>query len=74
MKYWEELNPGEVITDFRGDQCTFIGVERRPTPGRDGKVVVRTEVGRPPTTFYAKVFPDITWKITELVPDDGFGQ
>lgn len=48
-----EVNPGDQITDFRGNVHTFKAVIRRPEPGLSGKVL--TDKGQ----FYDKVFPGL---------------
>lgn len=47
-----------VIKDFRGQEWRFVRVSRRPSPGLDGKVVVKDEFDRQ-REFYWTVFPDV---------------
>jgi hypothetical protein len=52
------VNPGDVVTSFRGDDWTFIVVERPPVPGKSARVTVARDADDPFSrrSFYAEVF------------------
>jgi hypothetical protein len=48
-----EVRPGEVVTDFRGDQAVFHAATRAPNGRRTGKVQVGGPFG---SEYYMTVF------------------
>ena len=48
---------GDKLTDFRGNEWTFLEVTRPKTPGRSAKVLVQDDLGT--REFYSTVFPDL---------------
>jgi len=49
-----EVQPGEIIKDFRGDDCVFEAVTRDSGPGYSAKVLTEGS-----WSMYAQVFPGI---------------
>lgn len=49
-----EVQPGETIKDFRGNQCVFEGVVREGGPGYSAKVLTKGSWAK-----YAEAFPGI---------------
>src|ERR1044072_1896475 len=59
------VNPGDEITDFRGDKWTFGQITRAPEPGKSAKIAVNDQC-----EFYATVF-DL---VVEIVLCEWFAQ
>jgi hypothetical protein len=55
----EIVNPGDAVTNFRGESGVFKCMSREPLPGKSGKVIVN---GR---EYYDRV-----WDL-EIIPADG---
>lgn len=53
----EEIKPGDVILDFRGDKWRYIGITRLPTGASTGRVYVEDfNFANMKSEFYPSVF------------------
>ena len=59
-----EVNPGDTVTDFRGEKCTFVQATRERT-WKSGKVVVRLPQGLS-YEYYDKVFNLIVKEVEDV--------
>lgn len=58
-RFGEIVHPGDVVTDFRGDDATFLKVTRGTEYNGTAKVLVRNLGGEYAFEYYAQVF-DLT--------------
>lgn len=51
------IRKGDTITDFRGDEWTYLGITRQGRPGKSTKILARDSSGWQ-QEFYVTVFED----------------
>jgi hypothetical protein len=56
VRFAEDLKTWRQAHHLRGESHTFVRIDRRPQPGRSGKIQTTGGV------FYVGVFPDIVFR------------